>query len=51
LRRKGWLLESPFAIAVTRQPSSIKVQLAAWDMLFTLGECDVDRRINRCKEV
>jgi hypothetical protein len=37
------LLESPFAIIVTRQPSSIKVQLAAWDIIFTLG--GVGRRI------
>ena len=37
------MLESPFAITVTRQPSSITIQLAAWDILFTLD--GVGRRI------
>jgi hypothetical protein len=43
------LLESAFAIIVTRQPSSIKVQLATWDIIFTLG--DVGRRIQSLQEV
>ena len=42
-------MDSPFAISVTRQPSSIKAQLAAWGILLTLGASVGG--FNRCKEV